>query len=177
MISNKVIIDFDNHKPQIADNVFIAPNSTIIGDVKIAKDCSVFFNSVLRGDILPIIIGKETNIQEHAMIHTSHGRAPAQIGSEVTIGHRAIIHGASVGNRCLIGMGSIILDEAKIGDESIVGAGTVVTEGKTFPPRSLILGTPGKVVRALSDKEIENITRNASSYRKLAIKYNKILSK
>ena len=169
-----MIIDFDNHKPQIANNVFIAPNSTIIGDVKIAEDCSVFFNSVLRGDILPIIIGKGTNIQEHAMIHTSHGRAPAQIGSEVTIGHRAIVHGASVGNRCLIGMGSIILDEAKIGDESIVGAGAVITEGKTFPPRSLILGTPGKVVRELSDEDVGNIIRNSISYVKLAEKYNNI---
>ena len=170
-----MIIEFDNQKPKIANNVFLAPNSTIIGDVKIDEDSSVFFNAVLRGDILPIIVGKGTNIQEHAMIHTSHGRAPAEIGNDVTIGHRAIIHGASIGNRCLIGMGSIILDEAKIGDESIVGAGTVVTEGKTFPPRSLILGTPGKVVRELSDEDVENILRNAHSYVKLASKYNKII--
>ena len=171
-----MIIPFDNLEPKIADNVFVAPNSTIIGDVTIDKDCSVFFNAVLRGDILPIIIGKGTNIQEHAMIHTTHGRAPAQIGSEVTIGHRAIIHGCSIGNRCLIGMGSIILDEAKIGDESLVGAGTVVTEGKTFPPRSLILGTPGKVVKELDDEDIKNMLRGAHSYVKLAKKYVDIFS-
>ena len=171
-----MIIDFDNQSPKIASNVFVAPNATIIGDVKIAEDCSVFFNAVLRGDILPIIIGKGTNIQEHSMIHTTHGRSPAEIGSEVTIGHRAIIHGASIGNRCLIGMGSIILDEAKIGEESIVGAGTVVTEGKTFPPRSLILGTPGKVVRELKDDDIKKYLRGTHSYVKLAVKYQEILT-
>ena len=169
-----MIIDFENHKPTIAENVFIAPSSWIIGNVTIEENCSVFFGAVLRGDILPISVGKGSNIQEHCMIHTTHGRAPTFIGEQVTIGHRAIVHGASVGNRCLIGMGSIILDEASIGDESIVAAGTVVTEGKTFPPRSMIMGTPGKVVREVTDEDLTNILRGTNSYVKLASKYKTI---
>jgi carbonic anhydrase/acetyltransferase-like protein (isoleucine patch superfamily) len=171
-----MIIEFETHNPKIAENVFVAPSSWVIGNVSIEENCSIFFGAVLRGDILPISIGKGTNIQEHSMIHTTHGRSPTFIGEQVTVGHRAIVHGASVGNRCLIGMGSIILDEASIGDESIVAAGTIVTEGKTFPPRSMIMGTPGKVVREITDEDLANILRGTNSYVKLAAKYRGIFN-
>jgi carbonic anhydrase/acetyltransferase-like protein (isoleucine patch superfamily) len=170
-----MLISLRNRNPKITSTNFIAPGAYVIGDVRLGEQSSVFFGAVLRGDILPIRVGSRTNIQEHALVHTSHNRTPALIGDEVTIGHRAIIHGASIGNRCLIGMGSIILDEAEVGEECVVGAGTLITEGKKFPPRSMILGSPGKVVRELTEKEIVFLPRSAENYVILAADYLKQL--
>ncbi|HMO17929.1 MAG TPA: gamma carbonic anhydrase family protein [Oligoflexia bacterium] len=150
--------------PEIVSPHFIAPDATLIGDVKIGKEVSIFFGAVLRGDLEPVRVGDKTNIQEHSMLHTTRGRSPCEIGSGVTVGHRAIIHGANVGSNCLIGMGSIILDDSKISEHSLVGAGSLVTEGKVFPPRSLILGSPAVVIRELSDKEIDGIINAANAY-------------
>lgn len=155
-------------------DVFIAPNAFILGDVEMGALSSAFFGAVLRGDINPIKIGEETNLQEHAIVHTTRGRTPTIIGRGVTVGHGAIIHGPTIEDYCIIGMGSIILDEAVIGTESLVGAGTLVTEGKVFPPRSLILGSPGKVIRSLTDEEIAHIRDSAASYVIAAAGYREI---
>lgn len=150
--------------PKIAKVHFIAPDAHIIGDVHLDEEISIFSGAVLRGDINAIIVGKRTNIQEHSLLHTSHGRSPCEIGEGVTIGHRAIIHGAKVHSNCLIGMGSIILDDSEIHEYSLVGAGALITEGKSFPARSLILGSPAKAVRTLSDQEIDSIKAASNSY-------------
>lgn len=159
-----MILTLGGKKPDIGRNCFIAPDAWTIGDVVLGDEVTIMFGAVLRGDILPIRIGSRTNIQEHSLLHTSNGRTPTIVGEEVTVGHRAIIHGAKVGNRCLIGMGSIILDEAVIEDECVIGAGSVVTEGKRIPARSLVLGVPGKVIRSLSDDEVAFLSRSAEGY-------------
>lgn len=150
--------------PKIQSPHLIAPGAYLVGDVRIGLEVSIFFGAVLRGDINPIIVGNRTNIQEHAVLHTTKGRTPCTVMDGVTVGHRAIIHGATVQSNCLIGMGSIILDESVIQENSLVGAGSLVTEGKTFPPGSLIIGSPAKFVRSLSDEEINGIKRAADSY-------------
>jgi len=158
--------------PTFGKRVFIASDAQVIDLVSLGDDVTILFGVVLRGDILPIKIGARSNVQEHSVIHTSKGRIPTEIGEDVTIGHRALIHGAVVEDRCLIGMGSIILDEAIIPSECIVGAGSLVTEGKRFAPRSLILGTPAKAVRALSDEEIKFLTVSAERYVKVGTEYH-----
>jgi len=169
------LLDFKKYSPALAESAWVAPNAWVIGDVELAEETSVFFGAVLRGDILPIRVGKQTNIQEHALLHTSYNRSPCIVGEQVTVGHRAILHGCTVGNRALIGMGATVLDDAVIGDECLVGAGTLVTEGKKFPARSLILGSPGKVVRTLSDSDVKDILRNAADYASKAKEYKKLL--
>ena len=159
-----MITSLGSSAPRIEPSVWVAPSAWILGAVSLGEHASVFFNSVLRGDILPIEIGPETNIQEHCLLHTSHGRTPTIVGSQVTVGHRAIIHGATVGNRCLIGMGSIILDETVIEDECVIAAGALVAEGKRIPSRSLVMGVPGKIVREVQDHEIANILESARAY-------------
>jgi carbonic anhydrase/acetyltransferase-like protein (isoleucine patch superfamily) len=158
--------------PQLGKRVFIAPDAQVIDLVKTGDDVTILFGCVLRGDILPIEIGNCTNIQEHTVIHTSKGRTPSVIGSGVTVGHRALIHGARVEDRVLIGMGSILLDEAVISEECVVGAGSLVTEGKRFPPRSLIIGSPAKAVRTLSEAEIKFLTESAERYVKVGSEYH-----
>lgn len=170
-----MLLDFENHSPNISKSAWIAPDAWIIGDVELQDNVSVFFGAVLRGDIMPIRVGKNSNIQEHSMLHTSVGRGPCVVGSEVTVGHRAILHGCTVEDRALIGMGAIVLDDAVIGEESLVGAGSVVTENKKFPPRSLIIGSPGKVVRQLSDQDVKQILLNAASYVKKGQAYTALL--
>ncbi len=159
-----MIIPFRDRAPTVGEGTWVAPDAWVIGDVTLGEKVSIFFGAVLRGDILGIRVGKETNIQEHCMIHTSHGRTESIIGDQVTVGHRAIIHGATVGSRVLVGMGSIILDQAVIEDQCVIGAGTVVTEGKRIPARSLVVGVPGKVVRTLSDEEVSFLTLSATRY-------------
>ncbi len=139
--------------PQIAEGAFVAENATVIGDVKIAKDANIWYGAVLRGDVGYIHVGEGTNIQDLACIHTTGGVSNSEIGAWVTVGHSAVIHGAKIGDGCLIGMGSIILDNADIGAECLVAAGTVITPRTVIPPRSLVRGQPGKVVRPLEDHE------------------------
>lgn len=158
--------------PTFGARVFVAKDSQVIDLVTLGDEVTVLFGAVLRGDILPITVGNRTNFQEHAVVHTSKGRIPTQIGSEVTVGHRALIHGAVIEDRCLIGMGSIILDEAVISEESVVGAGALVTEGKRFPPRSLIIGSPAKAVRVLSEEEIKFLQVSADRYVNVGLEYH-----
>lgn len=171
------VIPFGSHSPMIHDSAFIAPGSWIIGDVEIGEDATVFFNAVLRGDIESIRIGRGTNIQEHVLIHTSHGLSPAIVGENVTVGHRAIIHGCSVGNLCLIGMGATLLDNAVIGEGSIIGAHTLIPKGVEIPPYSLVVGTPGRVIRQVTEEERTSLLESAVNYQRLGAEYRRILQR
>lgn len=166
-----MIRNFKDKNPTIHDSVFIASNSTVIGDVKIGKDSSVFFNTVIRGDLEPIIIGERTNIQEHSLIHTSRKRNPTILGDDVTVGHRAIIHSGKIGNRVLIGMGAIILDDVIIEDDCIIAAGAVITPGKVIQSKSMVMGTPGKFVRNLTEEELRFLPISANNYVELGQYY------
>ncbi|MCB0128526.1 MAG: gamma carbonic anhydrase family protein, partial [Caldilineaceae bacterium] len=156
---------------QIHPTVFVAPHAVIVGDVTLAEQCSVWFHATLRGDVEPIRIGERTNIQEGAVLHVDPGY-PVTVGAGVTIGHRAIVHGATVQDHVIIGMGATVLNGAVIGANSIVGANALVTEGKVFPPGSLILGSPAKAVRTLTDEEIERIRQGAATYVARAAAFN-----
>lgn len=152
------------HRPeQIHPTVFVAPHAIIVGDVTLTEACSVWFHATLRGDVEPIRIGARSNIQEGAVLHVDPGY-PVTVGTGVTIGHRAIVHGATVQDNVIIGMGSTVLNGAVIGANSIVGANALVTEGKIFPQGSLILGSPAKVMRGLTEEEIARIRHGAESY-------------
>ena len=145
------------------DNFWVAPGAQVIGKVRLGAGVSVWFGAVLRGDNELIDIGAGTNIQESVIIHTDMGY-PATIGANCTIGHRAIIHGCSIGDNSLVGMGATILNGAKIGRNSLVGANALVTEGKEFPDNSLIVGAPARVIRTLDDKAVEALTRSSEHY-------------
>jgi carbonic anhydrase/acetyltransferase-like protein (isoleucine patch superfamily) len=142
---------------------WLAPDAHVVGKVRIAVDVGIWFGAVLRGDNELIDIGAGTNIQEHAMLHTDMG-FPLTIGAGCTIGHRAILHGCSIGTNSLIGMGAIVLNGAKIGNNCLVGAGALVTDGKEFPDNSLIVGTPAKAIRTLDDAAVARLRQSAESY-------------
>ena len=155
---------------KIAEWVYIAEGAKIIGDVTIGEDSSVWYNAVIRGDSNSIVIGENTNVQDNAVLHTSHSHA-LTIGDNVTIGHGAIVHGCTVGNNVLIGMGAIVLDGAVVEDNCIIGAGALVTQNKVMPEGSLVLGNPAKVVRELTQEEIKSIQINADEYSEEAKQY------
>jgi carbonic anhydrase/acetyltransferase-like protein (isoleucine patch superfamily) len=142
---------------------WIAPTATVIGKVTIGEGVGIWFGAVIRGDGEPIVIGADSNLQEHVVVHTDPGY-PATIGQGCTIGHRAIVHGCTIGDNVLIGMGAIILNGARIGDNSLIGAGALVPEGREIPPESLVIGVPGKVARALTPDEIARNHASAAHY-------------
>lgn len=144
-------------------NVWIAESASVTGAVTLGDDVNLWFGAVVRGDDERISIGARTNLQDNAVVHADPG-VPNEIGEDGVIGHGAILHGARVGDRCLIGMGSILLSRSVIGDECIVGAGAIVTEGKEIPPRSLVIGAPARVVRAVTDEEVAVILESAAGY-------------
>jgi carbonic anhydrase/acetyltransferase-like protein (isoleucine patch superfamily) len=160
----------DRRVIKIHPTVFVAETATVVGDVTIGKDSSVWFSAVLRGDAAPISIGEGTNVQDNAVIHVDHD-VPTQVGRRVTIGHGAIVHSATVEDHVLIGMGAIILGGAVIGTHSIIAAGSVVPEGREIPPRSLVMGVPGKVVRHVTDEEVTEIEGAAEHYVERARNY------
>ena len=145
-------------------NIYTGNNVVITGEVSLSEDVSIWHNAVLRGDEGSITIGSRTNIQDLVMIHTGIPDYSVTIGQNTTIGHSAIIHGCTIGGECMIGMGAIIMNGAKIGNQCIVAAGSIVTEHKTFPEKSLILGSPAKLLRTLTDDEIQKIRDNAEAY-------------
>jgi carbonic anhydrase/acetyltransferase-like protein (isoleucine patch superfamily) len=147
----------------VEDGAFAATNATLTGDITLAEDVGVWFGCVVRGDDAPLTIGRRTNVQDLTMIHADTG-VPNVIGEEVTIGHRVVLHGTRVGDRCLIGMGSVLLSGSVIGEESIVAAGAVVRENFEVPPRSLVAGVPAKILRQVTDEEVESIKRSAEGY-------------
>lgn len=165
-----MIRKYKNHTPQIDSTCFIADGSAVIGKVKIGKNSSIWYNAVLRGDIAAIVIGENTNIQDASVLHCIND-VDVKVGSGVTVGHNAILHSCTIGDNTLIGMGSIILDRVVIGKNCIIGAGSVVTPYTEIPDRSLVLGSPGKIKRQLSDEDIEHIKLNAEVYINLANDY------
>lgn len=157
------IIPFKGLQPNIDNSVFIAEGAKIIGDVSIEAYASIWFNTVLRGDVQPIRIGQHSNIQDNCTVHVWY-EFPTVIGDYVTVGHGAILHGCTIANNCLIGMGAIILNYAEIGENCIIGAGALIPERKKIPPNSLVMGSPGKIIRQVSMEEIEAIRQSASAY-------------
>jgi len=154
------------------DSSVINLGGQIIGDVTIEKDCNVWFHATIRGDMAPVYIKEGTNIQDNAVVHTNT-LAPTNIGKFVTVGHSAIIHACTVGDYALIGMGSVLLDHSVVGDYAMVAAGTVVPPGKVVPPRTLVMGNPMRIVRELSEKEIQANFENSINYIALSKKYTK----
>ncbi len=152
--------------PEIADNVFVASGAKIIGDVVIGKYSSVWYNTVIRGDVNYIRVGTKTNVQDCSMLHVTNGKFPLNIGSSVTIGHSVTLHGCTIKDLCLIGMGAVILDGAVIEENSIVAAGAVVRPGFIVPSGKLVAGVPAKIVRDLSDDEIKEFEKSAERYKK-----------
>lgn len=155
---------FKDKNPKIHDSAFIAPDATIIGDVEIAADASIWFGSVLRGDVNYIRIGARTNIQDQTVIHVSSAGLPTIIEDEVTVGHRVTLHACSVGRGCLIGMGAILMDGVRVGSESLVAAGSLLPPGTEVPPGSLVIGSPARVKRELTDSEIQDLHRSWRRY-------------
>jgi carbonic anhydrase/acetyltransferase-like protein (isoleucine patch superfamily) len=166
------ISEFKEKTPNIDSTVFISHSATIIGDVEIKSEGSVWPNAVIRGDSQSIRIGRKVNIQDNVVIHTEFNKGVI-IGDNVSIGHSAIIHGCKIGNNVIIGMGSIILDDARIDDWVLIGAGTVVTQGAYIPSKSLALGIPCKVVRPLNENDLKYISSNAEDYVNLSRQYIK----
>ncbi|WP_150283693.1 gamma carbonic anhydrase family protein [Rummeliibacillus sp. TYF-LIM-RU47] len=169
-----MIIAFNGKNPQLEENVFIAPGSQLIGDVHIGSESTIWFNAVLRGDEGSITIGKRCSIQDNSTIHLYEG-SPVVVEDEVTVGHNVILHGCKVGKRSIIGMGSTILDNTEIGEECIIGANTLIPSGKKIPPRSLVIGSPGKVVRELNDKDLELIQLSIDTYVQKGYDFRKAL--
>jgi len=160
----------DGQRPSLASDVWIAPSADVIGDARLGAGASVWFGAVIRADNTPILVGARTNIQESAMLHSDPG-APLTIGEEVTVGHHAILHGCTVGDRALIGMGAVVLNRAVIGPDCIVGAGALVTEGKEFPAGSLIVGSPARAVRQLDETALAMLRASAAHYVEKARRY------
>lgn len=150
-------------KPQVHPTAWVAPTATVLGDVTLAEDVSIFYGAVLRGDIQSITIGPRSNVQDGCVLHLSR-QLGCHVGADVTVGHQAILHACSVGNEVLIGMGAIILDGAEIGDRCIIGAGSLITGNKKIPAGSLVMGSPAKIIRTLSEEEQAGIKMWAASY-------------
>jgi len=158
-----MILKFKEFYPKIDPTAWIAPSADLIGNIEIGSDSSVWFGCVIRSDVNEVRIGKNTNIQDLSCIHTDVD-SKTIIGDNVTIGHKVMLHGCIIENNCLIGMSATILDNAVIGEGSIVGANSLVTSGKKFPPRSLIMGSPAKVVKELTEEDVEGLIKHAGHY-------------
>ncbi|XGC79397.1 gamma carbonic anhydrase family protein [Bdellovibrio bacteriovorus] len=150
--------------PVLAEDVFIADNARIISDVEIGKGSSIWYNVTIRGDVMPIRIGKEVNVQDGAVIHGTYGKYGTTLHDRVTIGHLVMLHGCEVGRATLVGMGSILMDGVKVGEHCLIGAGSLLTEGTEIPPRSLVVGRPAKVKRPLTDEEVGLLEKSADNY-------------
>lgn len=158
--------------PTVPTSCFIESTAVVIGDVVMGEECSVWFNAVIRGDVHYIRIGARTNIQDLCMLHVTHDIHPLIIGNEVTVGHHVVLHGCTIQDRVLVGMGAIVMDGAVIGEDSVVGAGALVVEGTVVPPKSLILGAPARVRRAVTDRELVWIKESAANYVRYARQYS-----
>lgn len=157
--------------PRLDGANFVAPTAAVIGDVTLGRDASIWYGASLRGDVHFIKIGARSNVQDNATVHVSRGTHPCVVGEGVTVGHNAVIHGCTVEDDCLIGMAAVVLDGAVIGTGSLVGAGALVTGKMIVPPRSLVLGSPAKVVRPLREEEVETIRANAAHYVRMSAMY------
>lgn len=167
-------IPYNGKSPSIHDSVFVAPGAYLIGDVQIGKDSTVWFNAVLRADDGPIMVGERCSIQDNTTIHLYEG-FPVIIEDDVTVGHNVILHGCKIGRNCIIGMGSTILDNVEVGEECIIGANTLLAGGIKIPPRSLVLGSPGKVVRELNEKDLQMLQMSSAHYVQKGKEFKEIL--
>jgi len=158
------IESFEKNTPRVHPRAFVHPGAYLIGDVEVGEEASIWPTAVLRGDHGLIAIGARTSVQDGCVAHATEGRSTTRIGMECTVGHRVVLHGCVVGDHCLLGMGSVILDNVELGEWCFVGAATLLTPNKKFPPRSFILGSPGRRVREVTAEEIEWIGHSASSY-------------
>ncbi|HUO57207.1 MAG TPA: gamma carbonic anhydrase family protein [bacterium] len=158
-----MIQPYQNHRPRFGKNVHIHDTAVMIGDVTLGDDVSLWPGAVLRGDMAAIRVGTRTNIQDGSVFHTDSDY-PAVIGEDCVVGHQACVHACTIGNRCLIGIRAVVLTGAEIGDECVIGAGAVVLEGAKIPPRSLVLGVPGKVARKITDEDVRGILRGVQEY-------------
>lgn len=165
-----IILGFGPHTPQIAETAWVAPNATLIGQVTLHENSSVFFGAVLRADNDKITIGEGSNIQDNVAVHTDHN-VPTTVGKNVSVGHNAVLHGCTVEDDCLIGMGAIVLNRAIIGHGSLIAAGAVVLEDTVIPPNSLVAGVPAKVRRELTEDERQAVIQNATGYVTLSEHY------
>ncbi|MBR0551857.1 gamma carbonic anhydrase family protein [Stakelama marina] len=157
------LYEIEGNRPKLGDGAWVAPSADLIGDVRLGEQASVWFGAVIRGDNTPMLVGARSNFQDGAMGHSDHD-APLTIGEDCTIGHHAILHGCTLGNRVLVGMGATILNNAVIPDDCIIGAGALVTEGKTFDAGSLILGSPARAIRKLDDQALALLKMSAAHY-------------
>ena len=157
------LYELDGIAPEIAEDSWVAPDANVIGNVRVEEGASVWFGTTIRGDNEPIVIGKGSNVQENTVMHTDPG-CPLTIGEGCTIGHKAMLHGCTIGENSLVGMGATILNGAKIGKNCLIGAGALVTEGKVIPDGSLVMGAPGKIVRELDEKAINSLRGSALHY-------------
>ena len=170
------IYELDDRKPVIPESCYIAENAVIIGSVILGERVSIMFGAVLRADNEPIVIGDDSNIQDNSVLHTDPG-VPLTLGKGVTVGHQVMMHGCTVGDGSLIGIQAVILNNAVIGKDCLVGAGAVVTEGKTFPDRSVIFGAPAKVVREIDDNNVQRLRGSAQSYVRRGAQYKSKLKR
>ena len=164
--------DLKDKKIKNSGENWIAPNASIIGDVTLEKNTSIWFNATLRGDVENIYVGEGSNVQDGSVLHTDPG-CPLKIGKDVTIGHLVMLHGCTIGDNSLIGIGAVILNNAKIGKNCIIGANALITENKEIPDNSLVVGSPGKIIRLVTEDEVKSINENAIHYQKNWKKYSK----
>ena len=157
------VLPYGETSPTVSDSAWIAPTAMVIGDVGVGDSASVFYGAVLRGDTDAIRIGNGTNLQDNVVVHCDRG-SPTTVGARVSVGHAAVLHGCTVEDDCLIGMGAIVMNGAVVGRESVVAAGAVVPQDAVIPPRSLVAGVPGRVRRELSEEEVEGVRQNAARY-------------
>lgn len=159
-----VILSVLGFTPKIPENCFLTPNCTIVGDVEMGEFCSIWFQAVIRGDVAPIRLGARCNIQDGVIIHGTFQKSQTVLEEGVSVGHGAMLHGCRIGHHTLVGMKSTIMDHAEIGPECLIGAGTLITLGSRIPPRSLVMGTPGKVVRTVTDEELQWLHQTTENY-------------
>ena len=163
-----MIRTFGDKQPQLAQGVFVAETAMVLGDVTVGRDSSIWYGTVIRGDVHHIRIGEATNIQDRCVVHVTSETHPTAVGDQVTVGHGAMIHGCTVGDRCMVGMGAIILDGVELGDECLVAAGALLPPGKIYPRRSMLVGSPAKVKGPVSEEDVQWILRSADNYKALA---------
>jgi len=163
-VSTVPLYELRGVRPTLGRDVFVADNASVVGDVHLGDEASVWFGAVVRGDYFPIRVGARSNIQDNAVVHITAGTAATTIGDDVTVGHAAILHGCTVRDRCLVGMGSIVLDGAVIGEDSFIAAGSLVTPNTIVPPRSFVIGRPAKVARRVTDEDLSWIHDAAKLY-------------
>ncbi len=159
-----MLITLDGLSPQVAPSAYVQATAQVIGDVRIGPHSSIWFNTVLRGDVHSIRVGARTSIQDNSTVHVTSGRYATEIGDDVTVGHGVILHGCTIGDGSLVGIGAIVLDHCEVGEQSLIGAGSLLAPGTMVPPRSLVLGHPAKVKRPLRAEELAKLKRSAENY-------------